>query len=289
MMTSVVLSIAFYQPRTRAASANVDQNYYFRCLLAFLHEKQRWFRRHYPAAKVRVALYTDAHTLDNTGFGALLLQHAPPGLEVRVMAPSAGSSLGHLTPAFRFSAIWEYPESTVILLDIHDDPRSQDKHLQNCLALLDNSGKDALFTYWVACDSAEDCLVESPLPLPRKPRGCWHAHTDAGLVIWKGVRPGAGPHLFLDYLCKTVPLITNPAPSGDEMLFEVFRCTNLSDQWLRDHVVFAKHRCQRRTSTPALPKSLGSGSGTITITRFPLTPSRRCSGGLLLGRCTERR
>ena len=95
----------------------------------------------------------------------------------------------------------QVPHRTVATMDVHDDLVLQDGQLKALLQRLRREKKELCLTFWLAEESAAECLVDAPLPVPRLKTFIpdkWyhtsgadgepglHAHMDAGMNICTG-------------------------------------------------------------------------------------------------------
>jgi len=106
-----------------------------------------------------------------------------------------------LLAAMRLAPLLDVPHRTVATMDVHDDLVLQDGQLKALLQRLRRERKELCLTFWLAEESACECLVEAPLPVPRLKTFIpdkWyhtsgaggepglHAHMDAGMNICTG-------------------------------------------------------------------------------------------------------
>ena len=167
-----------------------------------------------------------------------------------------------LLAAMRLSPLLSLRGRTVVTTDIHDDLVLQNAQIRSLLARLRREGRELCLTWWLAEDSAEECLLGCALPVPRLkqyvsdrfyhtcgPGGTLglHAHMDAGMMIATGdglrdeiLRAHHG-ETFMDYLKEMV----HGAPTIPHGIEEMAWDSYLNDVgWARltPKVLFSVHR-----------------------------------------------
>ena len=102
-----------------------------------------------------------------------------------------------LLAASRLVPLLEQRGRTVVSMDVHDDLVLQNTQLVGLLGRLRKEKKELALTFWLAEDGCDDCLIQSPLPVPKLKSyapeyggggGAFglHAHTDGGMMVAKG-------------------------------------------------------------------------------------------------------
>jgi hypothetical protein len=106
-----------------------------------------------------------------------------------------------LLAAFRLAPLLDHRGRTVVTTDIHDDLVLQNAQIHALIKRIRREKKDLCLTWWLAEDCADDCLMNSALPVARLRQYVtdrWyhtsgsdgglglHAHMDAGMMIATG-------------------------------------------------------------------------------------------------------
>ena len=107
-----------------------------------------------------------------------------------------------LLAAFRLAPLLDERGRTVVTCDVHDDLGLQNAQVRSLYTKLRREGRELCLTWWLAEDSADDCLCQAALPVPKLKQHVsdrWyytsgsdggfglHAHMDAGMMISTGV------------------------------------------------------------------------------------------------------
>jgi hypothetical protein len=106
----------------------------------------------------------------------------------------------------------------------------------------------------------DDCLIHASLPGCKK-----HAHTDAGMMVWRGGPPpcvttcDSAEMIYSNYVTNLANVVRNPQSGVDEMLFDSFRADHIGDEWLEANVVIKPHVHRLRQDAPE-PLHAGSSN-----------------------------